>query len=91
MAALSQLSYGPLFVAQSSGEIKIVGPMYAEFLVVVRAAQAKMNLCATHELLVWQEEATVDLFAVGRVRIDLAFGVDSCHAGRRLSPKQTTP
>jgi hypothetical protein len=44
MAALSQLSYGPNLLANSSGEIEVIGPIDAEFLVVVCAAQAKMNL-----------------------------------------------
>ena len=59
MAALSQLSYGPLFAAQCSGEIEIVRPIDATFLVVVGAVEAKVNLCSTHKLLVGQEKAAV--------------------------------
>jgi hypothetical protein len=61
-----------LFVAQFSCEIEIVGPINAELLVVVRAAQTKMNLCPTRELPVRQEEAAVDLLAIGGICINLA-------------------
>jgi len=87
MPTLSQLSYGPLFVAQFSGEIKIVGPIYAELLVVVRTAQAKMNLCPTREVPVRQEEAAVDLLAIGGICINLAFDVDSSQQTFPVSPR----
>jgi hypothetical protein len=76
MPTLSQLSYGPLFVAQCSGEVEIVGPIDAELLVVVGAVEAKVNLCSAHEVLVGQEKAAVNFLAVGRVTIDLTFDVD---------------
>jgi len=47
-----------------------------------------MNLCATHELLIWQEEATIDLFAVGGVRIDLAFGVNPAQQTVAVPPRR---
>ena len=86
MPTLSQLSYGPLFVAQFSGEIKIVGPINAE-LFVVRAAQTKMNLCPTRELPVRQEEAAVDLLAIGGIGINLALDVDSSKQTVPISPR----
>jgi hypothetical protein len=66
MPTLSQLSYGPLFVDESSGEIEIVRPIDAAFLVVFGVVQAKLNLRSAHELPVGEEEATVKLLAVGR-------------------------
>jgi hypothetical protein len=59
MPTLSQLSYGPLFVDESSGEIEIVRPIDAAFLVVFGVVQAKLNLRSAHELPVGEEEATV--------------------------------
>jgi hypothetical protein len=54
MAALSQLSYGPNLLPNSSGEIEIICPIDTEFSVVVCATQAKMSLCSTREFLVGQ-------------------------------------
>jgi hypothetical protein len=64
-------------LVDSSGEIEVIGPIDAEFLIVVCAAQAKINLRSTGEFVVRQEEAPVDLFAIDSVCIDFAFGVDS--------------
>ena len=86
MPTLSQLSYGPFLLSKSSGEIKIVGPIHAELLVVVRAAQTKMNLCPTRKLPVRQEEAAVDLLAIGGICINLAFDVDSSQQTVPVSP-----
>ena len=60
MAALSQLSYGPNLLGNSSGEIEIIRPIDAESLVVVGTVEAELDLCSTDELLVGEEEAAVD-------------------------------
>jgi hypothetical protein len=86
MPTLSQLSYGPFLPSKSTVEIKIVGPIHAELLVVVRAAQTKMNLCPTRELPVRQEEAAVELLAIRGICINLAFDVDSSQQTVPVSP-----
>ena len=43
MAALSQLSYGPLFVAQCSGEIETVGPIDAALMDCPRTGTVPEN------------------------------------------------
>jgi len=66
-------------LGNSSGEIEIIRPIDAEFLVVVGTVEAELDLCSTHELPVGEEEAAVDFLTVSGIGIDLAFLINSAH------------
>jgi hypothetical protein len=70
MAALSQLSYGPL-PPQFSGELEVLGPVHARCLIVPRWSQTKLDCASFTEGVERQEVAAIQLGAVDRKRIDL--------------------
>jgi hypothetical protein len=78
MAALSQLSYGPLLISQCNREIEIVGPSDASPLVVSRRVKPEADL-VPREPLDGQKEAAIELMAIRCEGIDLVCGVDAPH------------
>ena len=78
MAALSQLSYGPLAVSKCNREVEIVGPRDAPPLIVSRGVQTKAHL-VRGEPLDREKEAAIELVAVRSERIDLGRGVEAAN------------
>src|SRR3954451_20487527 len=74
MLALSQLSYGPLG-GKCSGELEVSGPVDPQVLVVSRGPEPKLNCCSVDRHLGRQEVAGVELEAVSRDCIDLAWKI----------------
>ena len=79
--SLSQLSYGPSMVSQSSREVEVVCPINAKSLVVSSGREPEVELRSAFELLDGQKEATIEFGAVGSKRINLG--------GRVKAPTQS--
>ena len=69
--SLSQLSYGPSMVSQSSREVEVVGPIDAASLVVSSGRQPEVELRSAFELLDRKKEAAIELGAVSSERVNL--------------------
>ena len=76
MAALSQLSYGPLAGSKCSREVEIIGPSDASPLVVSRGVQPEADL-VLREPLDGKKEAAIELVAIRSEGIDLVRGVQA--------------
>ncbi len=76
MAALSQLSYGPLAVSKCSREVEIISPGDASPLVVSRRVQPEADL-VSRKLLDGKKEAAIELVAIRSEGIDLVCGIEA--------------
>jgi hypothetical protein len=68
--SLSQLSYGPLMVSQSNGEVAIVGPIHTP-LVVPTGQHAERDRWTVGDSRDRNEKAAIELQAVCRNRVNL--------------------
>jgi hypothetical protein len=59
MAALSQLSYGPLMVSKSSREVEVLGPIDATALVVSTRSDPERNRWPVGNSGDWDEETPI--------------------------------
>src|SRR4051794_22740661 len=75
MAALSQLSYGPLLRAKCSREVEIVCPINSPPLVVQTGAQPEMNGWTALDSGYRDQKASVQFYVVGGDCVDLVRGV----------------
>jgi hypothetical protein len=69
--SLSQLSYGPLMVSQSNGEVEIVGPIHTAPLVVPTGQHAERDRWTVGDSRDRNEKAAIELQAVSRNRVNL--------------------
>ena len=69
--ALSQLSYGPLIGLKCSGEVEIVRPIDPSTLVVSRLDDSQIYGGVIPRNLDGKKEASVQVWAVGRNRVDV--------------------
>jgi hypothetical protein len=81
MAALSQLSYGPV-APQCSGELVVLRPVDPVTLVVSSWPEPQRNLRALAEHLQGKEVAPIEFRAVSRERVDLVGRIGPFLAGR---------
>ena len=71
MAALSQLSYGPLFLSKCSGEIEVVSPVNPPPLIVSARCQAQSDRRPILHEMDWDKEASIEFEAIGAYCVDL--------------------
>src|SRR5262249_45812763 len=89
MAALSQLSYGPLSVRpQCSAELEIIGPANADPLVVLRRRQPEPGSRMAVEDVRREEKGAVEFSAVGGDDVDLVATVRPSYDAVPSSPRR---
>ena len=81
MAALSQLSYGPVAGSKCSREVEIISPGNASPLVVSRGVQSEANLLPL-ESRNGQKEAAIELVAIRGEGINLLWRVEAPNQAR---------
>jgi hypothetical protein len=76
MPALSQLSYGPLVISQSSREVEVVGPSDASQLIVFSRVEPEADL-DRGEPLDRKKEAAIELVTIRSEGVDLVGSVET--------------
>lgn len=75
--SLSQLSYGPLLPSKCSREVEVVCPIYPPPLIVPARAKPKHDRWSALHAFDWDEEASIQVEAVSRDRVDLGSRVSA--------------